>query len=330
MSRSFFRLSWFVALALTLVGCTVAPASTLTPTIASAAGTFSPGLQTQIAGTGTALHLTARANTPTPAPLVVVSDAPPPPAPSSSTTLVANGYTYALADERQIGAYTARWWQRENAGLCWLGLATLEKAGQVMVTIEDACPFTALPAADITGEGEPDILFKVWHAGSSHRCEGLLLFNLGAAPVKVLDIVARPYMYDGAGVFEDSDGDGRYEFITRDGYGYDGLPCSGPTVKAIARYDPAQQTYTGASPRFAGQYADEVTRSLQRAESSLKETESGYKCDVAQMVAELLYSGQAERAWAEFDRLYLGPDATEFRAALEAGIRRGRFFVERP
>jgi hypothetical protein len=315
-------------------------------------------MQTQLIETATALSLAAQITAPpptatsaataeaptatvvataTPLPAAVTRIPSSTPAPSvypsvtpSDPTFVANGLTYSLADEREIGAYTVRWWHRDTAGLCWLGLGTIERAGQPPVMIEDACPFVELPASDVTGEGEPDVLFQIRPGGGSHCCWGLVLVNLGAAPTEVLRIVSRPYVYDGGGAFEDLNGDGRFEFVNQVGYGFNTLPCSGPTVTAIAQYDQATRTYVGASPQYAGYYATDIDNAIRTAEASVSQSEANNQCVVAQMVALLMFSGQVERARTEFNRFYLKPDAEEFRANLEAAIRQSRFFVEAP
>jgi hypothetical protein len=176
----------------------------------------------------------------------------------------------------------------------------------------------------VTGDGYPDVLFETDPVGGSRCCPGTIVYNLGPEPVQVLGIITSPDYYDGRGEFQDLDGDGRYEFITRDALR--GIPCSTPTVKVILQYEPGRG-YVGASPRFAAFYADEIARHTQEAEAAIEQSRTGYKCAVYALVADYLYAGQPDQAWAELNRLYLGPDLEEFRSLLEQAVRAGRFFA---
>ena len=53
----------------------------------------------------------------------------------------------------------------------------------------------------------------------------------------------------------------------------------------------------------------------------LQEAATGYRCGgVLDLTLAYLYSGQADRAWTEFYRLYPAPDAEEFQGRIEQAV----------
>jgi hypothetical protein len=82
--------------------------------------------------------------------------------------------------------------------------------------------------------------------------------------------------------------------------------------------------YVPAGPRFPGLYEDAIAMHTARAEQAqpggLGEWDATSKCAVLPLVLDLLYSGQADRAWSEFERLYTFPDADTFRTEVEETV----------
>ena len=227
-----------------------------------------------------------------------------------------------LLEERSIGAYTIRLWQ-PVPGTGMYNQATIHREGQPEITVDAVTAIHDLPAG-LTGDGSPDIWFETF-AGGSRCCAGTVAYDLGTVPTKVLDILQEPDYYGtGSGTFQDLDGDGSLEFITRDPLR--GIPCSGPAVKVILQYLPGQG-YVGASPRFAAAHADDIAVHTRGAEEQVELSRDGYKCGVYELIVDYLYSGQVDRAWEELQRLYLGSDLEQFRAQLQQAVNQGRFYV---
>ena len=231
---------------------------------------------------------------------------------------------HKLVDERQVGQYTIGLWAYynvfytdENPFVGGYGYFSIEAPGQPTIRIDDANTFPEMPAADLTGEGNPDILLGLAHSGS-HCCRGTVLLDLGPEPVEVLRLWSGIYGRGnwGSGEFVDLDGDGAYEFIT-----YDGIPvsfCSGARVKVILQYQPGEG-YGPAGPDFPEMYADEISQ----------RTGSYRRCSALELVAAYLYAGQPEQARQSFDEFYIfkGDDAESAWLELVEVVENGRFYT---
>ena len=220
-----------------------------------------------------------------------------------------------------IISYTIRLWHRE------LGIhdfATISQLGQPDVRVDDVETIDRLPPRvpplDVTGDHDPDLIFLTHPNGSAHCCYGTVVYNLGALPTQVLDILSPAYQTPGTGRgdFQDINGDGRYEFITSDPLL--GIACTQPSVYVILQYDPAQGRYVGATPRFAAYRADMIARYL-----SLPTTSD--PCTIYPMVTTLSYLGKTDDAKAAFDRLYRGDNTASYWETLQTAVHQGRFYV---
>ncbi len=305
----------------------VAFAACSAPTPGATPATLTPSLTVSVAHTRATLPITV-----TPTQLMVRSSLATSPTPGvtraptlrstpAPTIATATPVTQTLRIEQHVGTYTIRLWHPAQ-GL--YDHATISQSGQPEVYVEAVQALGQLPAVDITGEGDPEILFETYQGGS-HCCWGTVVYSLGPAPVKILDINSTPDYYgDGRGTFQDIDGDGQYEFITHDALS--GIPCSAPTVQVILRYEPGRG-YVGASPYYAKVYADEIAANTRQAETNIEKTHEGYKCDVYPVIVAYLYSGQTARARSEMERLYQGADRSELLDRLEQSVKQGRFYI---
>ena len=77
-------------------------------------------------------------------------------------------------------------------------------------------------------------------------------------------------------------------------------------------YDPGQDVYIPASPRFPEQYAEEIATNELRAladPGELGEWEGTNICAILPLVLDYLYLGQPDVAQTEFSTRYSGTDA---------------------
>lgn len=252
--------------------------------------------------------------TTTPSPVPSITPAPP-------SNANAPDVSYVVYSEQALGEYVARIWvQADNPFPNLLSLGTIDRGAERLVQIDSVAGFEPLPAADLTGEGQFDVAFALrW--GGSHCCNGTVLYNLGDTPQQVLWVGGEI----GTGTFEDLDGDGDWEFITRDRVS--GLPCTQPSPMAVLAYSPSMG-YTPASPQYPAVFEPEIVDYTAQAELRLQENGVRTQCDIADLMLDYLYSGQAERGAAEFARLYPLPDAADYWAALLAAARGGQLYVE--
>jgi hypothetical protein len=326
MKRSQFGLLLF---AVALAACTVlgideadsgqlqtqiaqAVAATLTaapPTIAALPPTSSPAPQTD--------------TPPQPTPIVVASAAPP----ISETFTDA---VYALDSEQVMGAYVLRIWRNTSAQADPMQtdrIATLSAAGQAAAQVDFFASLDALTGQDITGDGTPDVVIETY-SGGAHCCFSTVVYELGPVLFKALESP----MSNCGGRLTDLNGDGILEFDTCDDiFAYTYCPyAASPLVRTILQYETGRG-YVPASHRFSAFYADDVARYTQLAERAAPgeygEWDETTKCAVLPVVLAHLYSGNADRAWAELARLYAFPDRDAFKAEIEATVRQSALFA---
>ena len=148
--------------------------------------------------------------------------------------------------------------------------------------------FCPLPAADITGDGQPEAMFAV-QTGGSHCCSGIALYSLGDVPEAAFCAVG-----GGGGIgtmisgVQDLDGDGVYELLGRL---FLSGPCTWPSVQLILQFD--GQGYVEAGQRFAAQYRGPDCRVNRSAVAGRNQAVDGYKCSgVLEPAPAYLYAGQ--------------------------------------
>ncbi len=233
--------------------------------------------------------------------------------PLQSTSL-----TPQVARQVTIGAYTVRVW-RHTRGL--FDYATISTPNQPDVKIDAVDSIGALPVPDVTGQGNPDVMFLIRSVGSSHCCWGMIVYELGKTPRQILALVSTPYFgpNTGRGEFKDLDGDGVYELTTSDAL--DG-PCSQQTVEVVLRYDTGLHRYIGASPRYASIYAPLLAQLSVAAENATDK-----RCAAVPLAAQLLYLGRGGEARTAFYSLYQANDADAIWIRLQEAVHHGRYYT---
>jgi hypothetical protein len=264
---------------------------------------------------------------PTPAPPPTLNPSPTqPPKPAPAASDLDLSPDYILHDAKQIGAYTVQLWRHINDREGVMHSRAVISAPHILpLQIESAQAFGDLPASDITGEGDPDVQFKLRAVGSSHCCWGLAVYNFGALPSQVLQIWTPPYGYWDQNDVRDLNGDGRFEFIPREAV--TGFPCTQPAAQVVLEYE-ADRGYVPASPNFPSAYIDLLARQTHMAEADRSEAAKGYKCGVLELILNYLYSGQSDKAWSELRRLYPASDADEFRIQIEQAVKQNPMYVQ--
>jgi len=221
-----------------------------------------------------------------------------------------------IYSEQVIGDDTIRLWHPGQGLTDFATITSPYQQGEIR--INDVESIGELPTDDIDGDSYPDIEFLT-HFPGSHCCSGTVVYDLTPYAPKVLDIhTMGDQPAGGRGDFQDLDGDGVYEFIMQDPLS--GIACTQPSVTAILAYDPNQQQYVGASPRFVSYYDDSIPQLTTQAQS-------GVQCDVYPLITTLLYAGETKNAKAAFDKVYHADDAAAFWAALQASVEHGQFYV---
>jgi hypothetical protein len=230
--------------------------------------------------------------------------------PSSPPPATAPEAGYLLQEERLINGYAVRLWRNPNDQLGFDSVLLIEAAGQPTIRVDMASAINNLTGSDLNADGYPDLVVETY-SGGAHCCFGTQVFSL--RPTTAALILKRPESNAG-GTFEDLNADGVSEFVTYDdSFAYQYCPyAAGVAVKAIMAYDPGQDRYIPASPRFPEQYAEEIAANQKRALAApgeLGEWDSTNICAVLPLALDYLYMGQPDRAQIEFDSRYAGLDA---------------------
>ena len=208
--------------------------------------------------------------------------------------LVSRGDLVSVEDEVSVGRYTIQL-IREGE---YESYAILSAPNQPTVKIPYIYEIGKLPAADITGEGDPDVMF-LRNDTTLLFGYGTVVYNLGARPTIVLDITQISHMANntGQGEFKDLNGDGVYEFITMDAiarYFFCGLW----DIPAVLQYDSTQRRYVSANRQFPDFYDRAISADMAKPET---------QCHAVNI---LVYLDRTVEAKALFDRLYPNSDAT--------------------
>jgi hypothetical protein len=326
-----------VVLALLAVSCSVSGPA-LAPTVDE--GKVETRVAQDVASTVAALPTSAPPSTgtsPPPSPTLLPSTHTPPPAEPTSTRVpqptvtpipTETPGTYVVEDERLIGAYSvALWHNTADGSWSFNDIATISVGGETLVQLESVFGFGDPTGRDITGEGHPDVVLERF-TGGAHCCFSVIVYDLGPTLTKVLETRES----NCRGRFEDLDGDSVLEFITCDdlfAYVYCPYACS-PMVQVIMRYEPGRG-YVPASPHFVHLYVEITARHVELAEGAtageLGEWDETTKCAVLPLTLDYLYTGQADRAWAELSRLYTYPDELLFWAEIVQAVSESSLYV---
>jgi hypothetical protein len=216
---------------------------------------------------------------------------------------------YLLQEERLINGYAVRLWRNPNDQLGFDSILLIEAAGQPTIRVDMVSAINDLTGSDLNADGYPDLVVETY-SGGAHCCFGTQVFSL--RPTTAALILQKPESNVG-GTFEDLNADGVSEFVTYDdSFAYQYCPyAAGVAVKVIMAYDPGQDRYLPASPRFPKQYADEIAANQQRALAApgeLGEWDGTNICAVLPLALDYLYMGQPDRAQTEFASRYAGLD----------------------
>lgn len=328
------RVLWLLmVLAFLLLACGLIRSPTATPDESA--------LQTRVAESVAATLTAMPTSTPTSLP-PLPTDTPtlsPTPLPSPTSTPIPTvaplsltpeppDPAYILQEERFIGPYALRVWRNPSSeAFMYDSILTISGAGQPPVRIDSFIELGEETGGDITGEGHPDVIVKVF-TGGAHCCFSTMVYDLGPVLTKVLETP----LSNCDGYFQDLNGDGVLEFITCDDlFAYEYCCFAGsPAVRVVLQYEPGRG-YVPASPRFPELYEDDIIRHRELAETAVPgemcEWDNDTKCAVLPLVLDYLYSGRAAEAWAALEQLYPYPDAQVFRAEIELAVSQSSLFA---
>ena len=215
---------------------------------------------------------------------------------------------YLLQEERQINGYAIRIWRNPGSDIGFDNIMLIEAAGQPSIRINMVSAINDQTGDDINGDGYPEVIVETY-SGGAHCCFGTQVYSLRVAAVLIFQ---KPETNAG-GFFEDLDADGISEFVTYDdSFAYMYCPyAAGVGVKSILAYNPGQDWYIPANPRFSSEYSEDIATHEQRATAApgeMGEWDGTNICAILPIVLDYFYMGQPTIARSEFDNRYSGND----------------------
>ena len=238
---------------------------------------------------------------------------------------------YACEETRGYGEYVVKIWKSlDNAAPTYYRAVTIDRGGIRLLCQDWTTGLDPLSGTDINGTGYPDLIIEEY-SGGAHCCFAVAVYDLALNLVSV-DVPASPGG-NATGGFVDLNGDGLFEFKTRDdsfAYTYCCFADS-PATLAILEYSPAEGKYVPASYRYPALYQDEILRHTERARPRGSEgADEGWdgtnKCDVLPLVLDYLYSGDPTSAWAALETYYLESDRDAFREEIESVVNGSPYY----
>lgn len=229
----------------------------------------------------------------------------PPPPPAAAAPAAG----YLLEDERLINGYAIRFWRNSSDPLGFESVLLIESAWQAPIRVDMASAINDLTGTDVNADGYPDLVVETY-SGGAHCCFGTQVYSL--RPTAAVLILQKPESNAG-GYFDEQNADDVAEFITYDdSFAYQYCPyAAGVSVKVIMAYNPEQDSYLPASPRFADDYSEDIATNQQRADAApgeMGEWDGTNICAILPLALDYLYLGQPDKAQAEFASRYSGPD----------------------
>ncbi len=231
-----------------------------------------------------------------------------------------------MESEQSIGGYTVRVW-RDPAVDYFGKVLILSASGQPDITVGDVSGINDLSGADITGEGNPDLVVELF-TGGAHCCFSTIVYDLGPTPTKVLETP----LSNCGGRFENLDADNIPEFHTCDdlfAYRYCSYAAS-PMAEVVLQYQPGAG-YVPASPRFPQLYAQEIVTHTTWAQNTQPgewgEWDGTSKCAILPIVLDYVYMGQPALAWGVLEQLYNFPDKYLFWAEIVQSVSQSPLYT---
>ena len=223
--------------------------------------------------------------------------------------------------EKQVGDYTISFWEDqkgpseyyENNSWPYARIAVISHENLDPIIVEGAYGFFELPELDITGDGDPDVMFRRDNH-NRHGCK-YALYNLGEKPEALLCLGSgdQSSTLDRTTPFLDLNQDGVYEIM---GF-HNGMECSNGSTKMILGYENGRYVHVGAQyPEHYQSFIDS------RAKVAQGELNAGYKmgCGAIGLMLAYYHSGQQEAGWLMMEQYYTKEEIEEFREEIEKGL----------
>jgi hypothetical protein len=249
------------------------------------------------------------------------------PQPTAFTPIASQGVmpnpVYSLQTELPFGDYVLRLWKdTATDSPIYDNIIVIAAEGEAPIQIENVSNLDQATGMDINGDGLPEVVIETF-SGGAHCCFTNIIYTMeGTSMREILHSVES----NCGGKLTDLNGDGVMEYDTcDDSFAYAYCPyVASPRVEVVYAYDATSGVYKPATPAFANLFTDQIAQDTQRAEQGKPgddgEFDNSNKCSVLPVVLDYLYSGQTDKAWSEFNRLYTAADAATWRADIEKTV----------
>ena len=232
-----------------------------------------------------------------------------------------------LADKLEISGYVIEVWETPVRWAQGHSMVQVRDSNGIIWTADWVNRLVPMPAQDITGEGDPDVVVERYSGGAS-CCLSYVVLNLGAE----LTSIDLPLDTPCGASFRDLDGDGIFEVIACD----DAFRCvfcscaSSPLPTVVLRYA-GERGYVPAGAEFPEIYDVDIPGFRAKAQAglgeALEEQDPAGRCRVLPLVLAYLYSGRGEEAWTAFSEYYAASDADSCRVEIEQALSSSRLFA---
>jgi hypothetical protein len=245
----------------------------------------------------------------------------PPPIPPTTHRFAQQSLIFNLQREWLIGRYAVRYWSDPTMTYTVL---TIDSADQPRVQVDSFAggSVSDLTGTDITGEGNPDVVFEMSFGGATGLACSTHIYDLGGRITKVVETSTSAC----GARFADPNVDGIPELIVADPT-YTYQFCSGaesPLVEVVLAYDRGTRLYRPQSALYPAYYRAQAEAYLAQTDLAAQidalvqaGAMDSVKCRVLGLVLPYLYGGMTNEAWAQFNRYYRFADAAAFRRQIE-------------